>query len=134
MTIFFPEPEVPTPTLEELELDQYVISGRTFRDMMTDRNKLKQSISDAEKAIEEIDIEAAASLDLKGVRSVIWITDDGRKKLIMRRESTAPRQILDRTLLLSAGVTPIQLQNGTKFGKPGKGGITVRDITKKEDS
>lgn len=130
MTILFPAPEVPTPTLEELELDQYVISGRPFKALLTDRDNFKKTIEDAEKAIQEIDIEVAASLDLKGARTVIWITDDGKKKLIMRRESSAPRQILDRTLLLSAGVTPIQLQAGTKLGKPGKGGVTVRDITK----
>jgi len=125
----FPEPDPTTPTLEELELDQYVISGRPFRNLLTDRQHLKQMIDDAEKAIAEIDVEVSAALDLKGVKTVIW-NDDEQKYLIIRREASKPRPSLDRSLLLAAGVTPIQLQAGTKLGKPGKGGVTIRRMSK----
>jgi hypothetical protein len=126
-------PEVAAPTLEELELDQYIISGRPFKTLLENRQHYKQMIDDAEKYIQEIDTEIGASLDLKGVRTVIWNTDENKKYLIIRREASAPRSILDRTLLLSAGVTPMQLQAGTKLGKPGKSGITVKSMAKKDD-
>lgn len=122
----FPVSDTPVPTLEELELDQYVISGRPFKALLADRQHMKKMIEDAEAAIADIDVEIGASLDLKGVKSVIWNTDDDEKYLILRREASKPRPILDRVLLLSAGVTPLQLQAGTKLGKPGKGGVTVR--------
>lgn len=127
-SLTLPTPDPATPTLEELELDQYVVSGRPFKALLADRQHMKQMIDDAEKAIAEIDTEIMASLDLKGVKTVIWSTDEEQKYLIIRREASKARPILDRSMLLAAGVTPIQLQNGTKFGKPGKGGVTIRRI------
>jgi len=117
-------PDIPTPTVEELGLEQ-------LRSPLTTRQHYKQMIEDAEKAIADIDQEIGVSLDLQGIKSVLWTTDENEKYIVIRREVSQPRPILDRTLLLSAGVTPLQLQSGTKLGKPGKGGITVRKATSK---
>jgi hypothetical protein len=120
-----PTMQVPVPTIEDVGLDQYVINGKPFAELLNIRTLLKQSIEDSEAAIHDIDAEVGAALDLKGVKNVIW-----NDHLVTRREGAKPRQTLDRTLLLNAGVTPLQLAAGTKLGKPGKSGVTVMDLSK----
>lgn len=112
-------PEVPTSSLEELELED-------LKSPLATRQHYKKLIEDAEQEIAAIDLQISASLDFRNIKSLTWTTDENEKYIIFRREASKPRPILDRTLLLSAGVTPLQLQAGTKLGKPGKGGITVR--------
>lgn len=123
-----PMTQTPVPSVEELGLDQYIIDGKSFDALLAERQNLNQLIADAEDRLIDINAEVGAALDLKGVKNALW----KERYLITRREAARPRALLDRTLLLNAGVTPIQLEAGTKYGKPGKSGVTVTDITKKK--
>jgi hypothetical protein len=120
-----PMMQMPVPSVEELELDQYMIGGVPFNELVARRQEFKKYIEECEKEIAEIDSEVGAALDLKGVKNVVW----NKEYLVTRREASKPRQLLDRILLLAAGVTPLQLQSGTKLGKPGKSGVTVRRLS-----
>lgn len=122
-----PMMQIPVPTVEELGLDQYHINGIPFDKLIAERQQLRQMIEDAEERIHDIDTEVYASLELKGVKNALWRD----RWIISRRAGSMPRHTLDRTLLLNAGVTPLQLEAGTKLGKPGRNGISISDITKK---
>src|SRR5207245_2360575 len=86
-------------------------------------------ITTYEDTIEELDKELGTALDLRNIKSAIW-----EDYLLIRRQASKPRPILDRVMLLDAGVTPQQLQAGTREGQPGKAGITVRHISEAKAS
>jgi hypothetical protein len=108
--------EVPVPTIEE--------AGLVIDDLLQERQNLKAIKEDCEFRIQDIDKEVGHMLDQKDVKTVVW-----KDSLVIRRQGSKPRPILDRVLLLDAGVTPQQLNAGTKFGKAGEPGLTVRSLS-----
>lgn len=108
--------EVPVPTIEELGLD--------IQDLLQERQNLKSIKEDCDSRLKEIDEKIGLELDAKDTQSVVW-----NNYLVIRRKASKPRPVLDRVLLLEAGVTPQQLNQGTKFGEAGKPGVTVRSIS-----
>lgn len=108
--------EIPVPTVEELGLE--------INDLLQERQNLKKLKDDIELRLHELDGEIGNQLDQKEVRKVVW--DD---YLVIRRQGSTPRPILDRVMLLEAGVSPQQIKAGTKFGAPGKPGVTVRALS-----
>ena len=113
---YTPTMEVPVPTVEELGLD--------INNLLQERQNLKAIKEDCDTRLKQIDEELGFSLDAREVKTVVW-----NDYLVIRRKGSAPRPILDRVLLLEAGVTPQQLSQGTKMGEPGKPGVTVRAIS-----
>lgn len=108
--------EVPVPTIEEVGLD--------IANLLQERQNLKAIKEDCDTRLKQIDEEIGFNLDAREVKSVVW-----NDYLVIRRKGSSPRPILDRVLLLEAGVTPQQLSQGTKLGEPGKPGVTVRAIS-----
>lgn len=117
--------EVAVPTVDELGLDRYTASGRPTKDLVSRRQSLKEEIELCKLEIEDIDTELGIACDLRGIKNAVcedW--------LIIRRQGSKPRATLDRVLLLDAGVTPQQLEAGTKLSEKGKPGITIQNISK----
>lgn len=115
---------VPVPTIEEADLSSFMSSGRRADEVLAERQNLKQIIEESEAKIKELDNELGNALDLRNLKSVIW-----EDYLLIRRGPSRPRPILDTVMLLDAGVTPQQIQAGTRFGAPGKPGVTVRALS-----
>lgn len=112
-----PTMEVAVPTLGELGLDECAV-------LLNDRQTLKKIKEDCDAEIKRIDEEVGHRLDQKEVRTAVW-----EDYLIIRRQGSKPRPVLDRVMLLEAGVSPQQIKAGTKYGEPGKPGVTVRHIS-----
>ena len=112
-----PTMEVPVPTIEEVGLDD-------INDLLHERQNCKIVKEAIEASIKRIGEELGRKLDEKNVKTAVW-----ENCLVIRRQGSKPRPVLDRVLLLEAGVSPQQLKAGTKFGEPGKPGITVRPIS-----
>lgn len=112
----FPTMEVPVPTIQEAGLGE-------LDSILQERQMLKAMKEDLENRIKQIDEEVGFKLDAANAKSVVWYD-----QLVIRRQGSKPRPTLDRVLLLEAGVTPQQLKEGTKYGEPGKPGITIRAI------
>lgn len=120
-----PTVEVPVPTVEDVKLDEVIPSGRTAKELVDRRQSLKAEIELCEQEIKDIDTELRCGLDFRNLRKVVC-----DKWLVIQRQGAKPRPILDRILLLEAGVTPQQLEAGTKTSEAGKPGITIQDLTK----
>lgn len=120
-----PTMTIPVPSVDDLELDQFIPSSRSAKDLVARRQTLKKQIEEAEKELQDIDIELGTALDFRGAKNAVW-----EDYLIIRRQGAKPRALLDRVLLMEAGVTPQQLEAGTKFSEQGKPGITVQSISK----
>jgi len=120
-----PTMNVPVPDVDELELDKYTASGRTAKELVDRRQSLKDEIALCEQEIKDLDTELGLACDMRNVKNAVcgnW--------LIIRRQGSKPRATLDRVLLLEAGVTPQQLEMGTKLSEQGKPGITIQDLSK----
>jgi hypothetical protein len=111
-----PMMEVPVPTVEE--------AGLRCSELLQERQNLKSIKEDCDTRLIQIDAEIGMELDQNNVKTVVW-----NDYLVIRRKGSAPRPILDRLLLLDAGVSPQQLKAGTKFGEAGHPGITVRAVS-----
>ncbi len=120
-----PVMEVPVPTVDEVGLDQCIISGRTAKELISRRQYLKTTVDHYEQEVKDIDIILGTALDLRHIKNVI--SEDW---LVIRRAGSRPRALLDRVLLMEAGVTPQQLEAGTKLSEPGEPGITVKNLNK----
>lgn len=112
-----PMMEVPVPKIEEVGLDW-------IHDLLIERQSLKTLIEDSANKVKEIDEMIGSILDQKELKTVVW-----NDYLVIRRQGSKPRPILDRVLLLEAGVSPQQLKAGTKLSEPGKPGVTLRSIS-----
>lgn len=115
--MYNPTMEVPVPTVNQVGLDPFI-------QLFEERQNLKHVKEDCEQRIKALDEEIGYILDQKEVKTVVW-----NDSLIIRRQASKGRPILDRVLLLEAGVTPQQLNQGTKYSDPGKPGITIRPIS-----
>ena len=124
MSYTIPLMTVPVPTSDELNLDQYCSLGTSFDALLRERQTLKQLIEEAEVRIAELDEQSGPVLDLAGVKNVTW-----NGYLVSRREASKPRRTLDAGKLVAAGVDPIQIEAGYRYGKAGKVGITVRRLS-----
>lgn len=121
---------VPIPDATELALDNYMPQGMTFGELVTKRGRLKKLIKECEDEITKtIDPILMSVLNNSGNKTVAW----NNEYAITKKEGAKPRQILDRILLLEAGVSPEQIQAGTKMGKPTKPCIMVRPLGEKEE-
>lgn len=120
-----PMMQMPVPQITELDLDRYMATGRPAVDLLARRQLLKQEIEDHEAEVTVIDLELGSAFDLKGIKNAVW-----EDYIVIRRQASKARAILDRVLLMDAGVTPQQLEAGTKFSAPGKPGITVQHASK----
>lgn len=117
--------EVPVPTVVELELDKYIPSGRSSAELIARRQLLLGKIDDFDDERKSIDLELGIALDFRGVKNAVW-----EDYLLVRRAASKPRATLDRVLLLEAGVTPQQLEAGTRFSEAGSPGIMVKSLSK----
>lgn len=115
--MYTPTMEVPVPTLADVGLEEY-------NALLLDRQATKKIIEDLDAKVKAIDEQLGLIFDAKEVKTVVW-----NNYVVIRRKGNSPRPVLDRVLLLEAGVTPQQLNAGTKLSEPGKPGITVRPIT-----
>lgn len=124
-----PTIEVPVPTIDELDLDKFIPSGRSAKELVRRRQVLKNQVEDCEKEVQDIDLELGIAMDFRGVKNAIC-----EEYHLIRRQGSKPRALLDRVLLMEAGVTPQQLEMGTKFSEKGKPGITIQNLSKTTSS
>lgn len=110
-----PMMEIPVPNINEIGLE--------IDNLLQERQSLKRTKDDCDERIHQIDEEIGQQLDRRELKTVVW-----NDNLVIRRQGSKPRPSLDRVLLLEAGVTPQQINAGTKFSEAGKPGVTVRAL------
>jgi hypothetical protein len=127
------------------EMEKYIDAhtNTTFDRLMAERQATIMLDTTLEALRAERDNLIGSAMDIKGVKRIAW-----ENYIATRREGSKPRMSLDRKLLMTAvdtakcpscmfefeiHVTPFQVAQATKVGKPGKPGLTVKSVDFSKD-